>query len=131
MPADAVALTEPQAQIVFAQMKETTTYRHWTIDALAILTTHVHVVFRVPGDPSPSRLLGDWKSYASRALNRAVHHQEWWAGRGSTPPIKTERRWLAAVRYVRDQENPLVLWLSEAAWQAVGRRFVANPRCQA
>lgn len=126
MPADAVLLTLPQAEAVFAQMNETATYRTWTIDALAILPTHIHVVFRVPGDPDQSSLLRDWKSYASRALNRIDRRKDWWADRGSMRPIKNHRRWLAAVRYVRDQENPLIVWLSRAVIDAIGQR-PANP----
>jgi REP element-mobilizing transposase RayT len=96
MPADAVQLTRAQAETVFVQMNETAAVRQWTIDAVAILPTHIHVVFRVPGDPDPSHLLRDWKSYASRALNRTHRRNDWWAERGSMRPIKTNRRWLAA-----------------------------------
>src|SRR5205823_6747287 len=65
-----ILLTVQQANVILAQLQETAAYRGWMIDAVAVMINHVHVVYGVPGDPDPSDMLRDWKSYASRALNR-------------------------------------------------------------
>jgi hypothetical protein len=72
-------------------------------------------VFGVKGDPDPSDMLRDWKSWASRALNLLERKQHWWVDGGSKRPIKSDEKWVGEVRYVRDQENPLVVWVSEQA----------------
>src|SRR5262245_6811396 len=113
----------PKAESLQAQFHETATYRGWQIDAIAVLATHVHIVYGVPGDPDPSRMLGDWKSYGSRALNRRFGKPpEWWAERGSKRRLKSPQSRWGAIVYVRDQENPLVVWLSNEA-----KAIVAEP----
>ena len=80
----AVALTRPQAEAVVGQLHETARFRGHTLDAVAVLTTHVHLVFTAAGEPDPGRTLADWKSYASRALNKlAGGPRTWWAEDGS------------------------------------------------
>ena len=122
MQGEPVMLALKQTRILLTQFQETAAYRKWAIDAVAVMVNHVHIVFGVPGDPEPSALLRDWKSYASRALNRAGKPQgaRWWADGGSKRPIKTDERRLAAIRYVRDQENPLLVWLSPEAKRLLG-----------
>jgi REP element-mobilizing transposase RayT len=71
MRGEAVLLNRKQAESLLAQFHETALYRNWVIDALAVMVNHIHIVFGVTGDPDPSGMLRDWKSYASRALNRA------------------------------------------------------------
>jgi REP element-mobilizing transposase RayT len=116
LKSEPILLDLPRAETLLTQFHETATYRGWQIDAVAILTTHAHIVFGVPGDPDPSRMLGDWKSYGSRALNRRFGRQpEWWAERGSKRRLKTALSRWGAIRYVRDQENPLLVWLSDDA----------------
>ena len=66
---DPVRLTRAQAEVVRRQFEETARYRGWQLLAGAIMANHVHLVVGVPGDPDPSALLRDFKSYASRALN--------------------------------------------------------------
>jgi hypothetical protein len=44
----------------------------------------------------------------------------WWAEDGSKRPIKDDEGRRAAIQYVRDQENPLVVWLSDEARQLLG-----------
>lgn len=123
MRGDPVLLIQRQADALLAQFHETASYRHWVIDAVAVMANHVHIVFGVTGDPDPSAMLRDWKSYASRALNRVGPLPpcgRWWADQGSKRAIKTDERRLAAIEYVRDQEAPLVVWLSAEARQLLG-----------
>jgi REP element-mobilizing transposase RayT len=123
MKGQPILLIAEQAKVILAQLQETAACRGWIIDAVAVMINHVHVVYGVPGDPDPSAMLRDWKSYASRALNRISpkpHEGRWWADSGSTRPLKTEEHRLAAICYVRDQIEPLLVWLSPAARQLVG-----------
>ncbi len=111
-----VSLTVSQATLILAQLQETATHRGWALDAVAVLTTHVHLVFGVNGDPTPTALLRDFKSYCSRALNAAQSDRKqakWWAERGSTRFLKDRDHRARAIRYTRDQENPFLVWLSD------------------
>jgi REP element-mobilizing transposase RayT len=118
-----VYLTHPQAERLLDQFHETARYRGRVIDAVAILSNHIHMVFGTPGDPNPDELLEDWKVYASRALNRLIGwappnpRPVWWARGGSKRITKTVARRAGAIRYIQDQETPLVLWLSDEATQ--------------
>jgi REP element-mobilizing transposase RayT len=115
---DTILLDASHAHVTVCQMRETAGFRGWAIDAIAVITNHVHVVFGVPGDPDPSDLLRDWKSYASRALNKRFGKPfapRWWAEGGSKRLIADHTDRLARVQYVRDQQSPLLVWLSEEA----------------
>jgi hypothetical protein len=120
---ETVLLNTFHAQAILSQLQETASVRGWAPDAIAIIATHVHVVFGVPGDPDPSAMLRDFKSYASRALNNQCGRREsggWWADQGSKRPLKKPERRVAAIRYVHDQDYPLLVWLSEEAKLLLG-----------
>ncbi len=118
-----VFLMLEQATALLDQFRETATYRGWELIAVAIMRNHVHIVVGVPGDPEPETLLGSFKSYGSRRLNREFGKREsdtWWTEGGSKRRLKTEGNILAAIAYVRDQEHPLIVsisdkWLPELA----------------
>src|SRR5262245_5756382 len=63
-----IALTVTQAEALLAQFQETTRVRGWELCAVAILFNHFHIVVGVPGDPAPAKILGDFKSWGTRAL---------------------------------------------------------------
>jgi REP element-mobilizing transposase RayT len=108
-----IRLTEDQATIVLAQFQETASFRGWNLLAVAIMSNHVHLVVGVPGDPDPAELLRDFKSYASRALNKQFGKpasERWWTESGSRRKLSDESAVTAAVRYVLDQQHPLVTW---------------------
>ena len=112
MVEDAVWLDLTQAQAVADQLRETAAHRSWWILALAVMANHVHVVVGVPGDPDPEKLRGDFKSWATRRLKDGWSGREnWWTQGGSDRPKKTPEAIQAAVVYVRDQPNALVVWL--------------------
>jgi len=57
-------------------------------------------------------VLRDLKRYGSRALNQQHGHpQRWWTKSGSRRPLRAEPNVLAAIRYVRDQPQPLLVWM--------------------
>lgn len=55
-------LSLTHAETLLAQFQETASYRKWTIRAVAIMFNHFHIVVAVPGDPNPSKVLGDFKA---------------------------------------------------------------------
>ena len=123
MTGEPVLLSRPQADALLVQFHETAAYRGWALDAAAVMTNHVHLVFGVPGDPDPSELLKGWKSYASRALNRLGPKPtapRWFADGGSKRPLRAEEHRAGAIRYVRDQCGPLLIWLSDEAYRLIG-----------
>jgi len=70
---------------------------------------HVHLVVGVPEDPQPSSILGDFKSYASRALNQHISESQarrWWTESGSKHKLPNQWAVLASIRYVVNQDHP-------------------------
>ena len=113
-----IYLTQEHADLLLPQFHETAAYRGWTLLAVAVMSNHAHLVVGVPGDPDPSDVLGDLKGYASGPLNRRWGKPAsgtWWTEGGSKRKKRDEAAILEAVRYVRDQHEPLVLWLNEDA----------------
>jgi REP element-mobilizing transposase RayT len=110
MSEDAVRLDQAQADAVAAQLRETAAHRGWWILVLAVMANHVHVVVGVPGDPDPKKLLGDFKGWATRRLKEGWPGREnWWTEGGSKRRKKSAEAIRAAVVYVRDQPNALVV----------------------
>ena len=106
------------AAVLLAQFQETARYRSWQLLAVAIMANHVHWVVGIPGDPDPDRVRGDFKSYGSRVLNRQCGKPPsvtWWTDRGSSRMLKDPQAVVDGVIYVRDQPNPLLVWLSPEA----------------
>jgi len=113
-----IRINSEQAQILLNQIRETAGCRGWQLLAVAIMANHVHWVVGVDGDPDPSKLLGDFKAYGSRALNRISGKpvsKTWWTYDGSKRKLRNEGAIRNAVKYVRDQELPLVTWVNEEA----------------
>ncbi len=100
------------------QFQETATCREWLLLAVGVMANHTHLVVGVLGDPEPEKLLHDFKSYASRKLNRLWTRPvngTWWTESGSKRKLRDTQAVLAAVEYVRNQEFPLVIWINEEA----------------
>ncbi|HKI38493.1 MAG TPA: transposase [Gemmataceae bacterium] len=111
-----IYLVLAQAEALLAQFQETARYRNWLLLAVGIMANHIHIVVGVPGDPDPSDVLGDFKSYGSRALNRQWGKpvsDTWWTASGSKRKLRDEQAIRNAIQYVRDQEHPLVIWVAE------------------
>ena len=113
-----IRLTLEQAVAMLPQFQETAAYRNWLLLAVAIMANHAHLVVGVPGDPDPEKLLHDFKSYASRVLNRRwgkPSNGTHWTESGSKRKLPDEKAVYGGVEYVRNQEYPLVVWVNEPA----------------
>jgi len=114
MSGDPVWLSADQARILVDQFQETAAFRGWALLALAIMANHVHLVVGVPDDPEPESLLRDFKSYGSRKLNARFGKPAsgtWWTASGSRRKLPDEHAVQAAIRYVQNQQRPLVVWV--------------------
>jgi REP element-mobilizing transposase RayT len=123
LPAPPVFLLQQHADILLPQFHETAEYRGWLLIATAVMTSHIHIVVGVPGDPDPETILRDFKAYGSRALNRKwgkPKSDTWWTESGSKRRLKTDDAVLRATQYVRDQESPLVVWIRPKFLQELG-----------
>jgi REP element-mobilizing transposase RayT len=111
-----VYLTAEHTPALLKQFEETAAYRGWQLVAVAVLVNHVHLIVVVPGDPDPADLLRDFKSYGSRSLNRrwgTPANGSWWSESGSRRRLKSEEHLQAAIQYVLQQENPLLIWQAD------------------
>ena len=107
-----VRIGPQQAHALAAQFRETATHREWTLHALAVMSNHVHIVVTVPDDPDPSDVLGDFKSYGSRVLNRRWGKRPngtWWTESGSKRKLPDEQAVADAILYVVRQQRPLIV----------------------
>lgn len=116
-----IFLRDDQALTISRQFHETAAYRGWQIVSFAIMRNHIHLIVSSPGDPQPDILLKDFKSYASRALNKTWGKPAsgtWWTESGSKRRKATYQSLVNAVRYVAKQQNPLLVWI-HPEWQAI------------
>lgn len=116
MKGDPVFLNQEQARVLLTQFHCTSGYRQWRLLAVAIMKNHIHLGVNVHGDPEPESIMRDFKSYGSRALNLQwgkPKSETWWTESGSSRKLDSESSVLGSVRYMRDQEFPLVIWTIE------------------
>lgn len=116
MKGPSIHLRQDYADALLLQFRETAEYRNWQLCAVAIMPNHVHIVVGVAGDPQPSHILRDFKSYASRTLNRQWSkpvNGTWWTESGSKRKLPDEAAVFAVIRYVKRQLNPLLIWVAE------------------
>jgi REP element-mobilizing transposase RayT len=109
-----IYLDREKAELVLAQFQETAEHRGWTIRAVAIMANHFHIVVLVPGDPDPTRMLADFKAYATRILNRRYGKppsETWWTDGGSKRKLPHDQALADATGYVLYRQwRPLVVW---------------------
>ena len=109
-----ILINREHAQILLAQFQETASYRGWQILAVAIMVNHIHLVVAVPGDPNPTKVLGDFKAYGSRALSKRFGKpasDTWWTYGGSTRKLEDQSAVADGVYYVlHKQYRPLITY---------------------
>ena len=117
-----VRLDPEHVPAVFVELLRTSAFRGRQPDAIAVMPDHVHILVGVAGDPDPTEMLHEFKNYASRALNRIEPHPKgwWWSEGGSKRHVRNEKGRIAVIRYIRDQEDPYLVWLSGDARALLG-----------
>lgn len=105
-------LDEVRRGVVLAAIQEECTHRGWSLLAAHVRSNHVHAV--VGAEVAPERIMGDFKVYASRRLNRMKVDEpgrKRWARHGSTRRLWKPQNVSAAIRYVvDDQGEPMAVF---------------------
>ena len=109
-------LDETRRRLVVESIHEVCRYRGWLLLVAHVRSTHVHLVVQAAGYP-PEQVMTTFKSYASRALNRAKldpDGRKRWTRHGSTRYLNTHQDLLETVRYVKEEQGePMELWVNE------------------
>jgi REP element-mobilizing transposase RayT len=122
MTGEVILLTEAQANALADQLLETALHRRWVILAGAVMCNHVHLVIGVPGDPDPEKLLGDFKAWGTRKLNKGWGRRPngtWWVEHGSMRKLSNEASVQGAIAYVAQQPGALRVWVAKG-WEVGG-----------
>jgi hypothetical protein len=96
MTHSAASLDLGESLLVLSAIRETCAFRHWTLLAAHVRSTHVHLV--VEGIIEASWAIRDFKAYPTRALKREAVRPRWARG-GNVRLLSDSRAVLAAVRY--------------------------------
>ena len=103
-------------EAVLKALREVCLHRRWSLLAAHVRTNHVHSV--VEADVGPEKVLNDFKSYASRGLNRLGRDgpdRKRWARHGSTRWLWKDQDVQAAIEYVVDgQGKPMAVFIAQA-----------------
>ncbi len=94
-------LDEVRRDAVLLAMQEVCAYRSWTLLAAHVRSNHVHTV--VEAEVPPERVMSDFKTYASRRMNRMgldEPNRKRWARHGSTRWLWKPQHVSAAIQYV-------------------------------
>lgn len=103
----AVRLNARHRKIVREAVREVCEFRQWQLRAINVRTNHVHVV--VTARARAEKVIGDFKSYATRRLRESKlcdAGAKMWSRHGSTPFLPNEEAVAAACRYVVDRQGP-------------------------
>jgi REP element-mobilizing transposase RayT len=116
MRGEPVWIDSPQAELFLEEARRVAEFRNWPLLAIAVMANHAHLVVTAPKGIPGERLLQEFKSYGSRVLTRRFGAREsgtWWTKSGSTRVLTHEKTVRAAVEYVRNQHQPLALWIAD------------------
>jgi REP element-mobilizing transposase RayT len=101
---------------VLEALREVCLHRGWSLLAAHVRTNHVHVV--VEAEVRPEKVMNDFKSYASRGLNRLggdESNRKRWAHHGSTRWLWEDQDVREALRYViEEQGEPMAVFVADA-----------------
>lgn len=106
MPREGYVLTTQARQIVDAVIREHAQRRNWSIHALNVRTTHVHVIISASAH-TPEQVMEQLKMWATRRLQDAgmsVRGHRPWALHGSTRYIFDEEVLRDKIRYVMEEQ---------------------------
>lgn len=103
---DPYVLDEVARTVVLAAIQRHCAYRGWNLLAAHVRSNHVHVV--VEAEAQPDRMMDEFKSYASRALNQLTSerpNRKRWARHGSTGWLWKDEDVRGALQYVVDEQG--------------------------
>jgi REP element-mobilizing transposase RayT len=107
-------LDPPHREAVLEAIQEVCQHRGWRLLAAHVRSNHVHTV--VEPECPPARVMGDFKAYASRRLNRMSldePNRKRWARHGSTRWLWQPQHVSAAMQYVvTEQGEPMSVFES-------------------
>ena len=113
----AYSLDETRRNTVLAAIQEVCAHRGWRLLAAHVRTTHVHTV--VEAEVPPERVMGDFKAYTSRHLNRKgldKPGRKRWTRHGSTRWLWRPKHISAAMQYVvAEQGEAMAVFQSDEA----------------
>jgi REP element-mobilizing transposase RayT len=101
-------LDRASGTVVLEALREVCSYRSWNLLAAPIRSEHVHAI--VEAEVPPEKVMNDFKSYASRALNRLDDKD------------RDRRRWALwkdqdvreAMRYVAEEQGePMAVFVGD------------------
>ena len=111
---DPYALDEEFRPVVLAAIQRHCAQRGWNLLAAHVRSNHVHVI--VEAGIRPERIMNEFKSYASRALNQLTSEgpdRKRWARHGSTRWLWKDEDVRHALRYVIDEPGePMALFVA-------------------
>ena len=99
-------LDQIRRDAVLEAIQEVCSHRCWHLLAAHVRSNHVHTV--VKAEVPPDRIMNDFKTYASRRLNRMgldEPHRKRWARHGSTRWLLKPQHVSAAIQYVVDEQG--------------------------
>jgi REP element-mobilizing transposase RayT len=99
-------LDQVRRDAVLEAIQEVCEHRGWTLLAAHVRSNHVHTV--VETEAEPERIMNDFKSYASRRLNRMeldIPNRKRWARHGSTRWLWEPQQVSAAIQYVVSEQG--------------------------
>jgi REP element-mobilizing transposase RayT len=104
-----VTLDLARRSVVDATIREVCMHRGWTLHALNVRTTHLHVV--VAADRTPERVMTDFKAYSTRRMREAAvlpANIDPWSYHGSTRYLDSSNSLARAIDYtLNDQGSSL------------------------
>jgi hypothetical protein len=99
-------------RVVLTAIQNVCIHRGWAPRAIHVRAKHIHIV--VSGDQTPERMMNDFKTDASRALNAAGfddRNRKRWTRHGSTRYDNDEQYLNAAINYVLNKQGvPMQRW---------------------
>ncbi|MBX3400168.1 MAG: transposase [Gemmataceae bacterium] len=99
-------LDQPRREVVLRTVREVCSHRSWTLHAVHVRPTHVHVVVAAPAPPE--KVMADLKAWASRRLREAFGEdadRDRWTQHGSTRYLNGATSLEAVVAYVVDEQG--------------------------
>jgi REP element-mobilizing transposase RayT len=99
-------LDQIRRDAVLEAIQEVCVHRGWSLLAAHVRSNHVHTV--VEAEAPPERVMGDFKAYASRRLNRMrldEPNRKRWAHHGSTRWLWKPQHVSAAMQYVITEQG--------------------------